>query len=129
MVALGVIVLAVGYSARSVVVWGIAFATNPSLAVNGSTLQLAMQFRDVMARLALMSDRDFMLSLVKLSEADLLQFRDSMHTTIAVFLNLQPSRSLLHQRIMTGVPFRIWDPTKCPWKRLSRASTGQCRRQ
>jgi len=110
MVALGVIVLAVGYSARSVVVWGIAFATNPSLAVNGSTLQLAMQFRDVMARLAVMSDRDFMLSLVKLSEADLLQFRDSMHTTIAVFLKLQPSRSLLHQRIMTGVPFRIWDP-------------------
>eukprot|EP00812_Abedinium_dasypus_P007977 NODE_201_length_1823_cov_273.823529.p1 GENE.NODE_201_length_1823_cov_273.823529~~NODE_201_length_1823_cov_273.823529.p1 ORF type:complete len:580 (+),score=145.42 NODE_201_length_1823_cov_273.823529:3-1742(+) len=94
-------------------------------AISAVAMRVAFEFRDVVAELSLLSDRDFLAALVRLGEVDMEMLRTAVCTVVAVFLQQQPATSFLRQRVMPGTPYQVWVPGTSAMRALRSALSGE----
>eukprot|EP00747_Dinoflagellata_sp_TGD_P019254 gnl/TRDRNA2_/TRDRNA2_127046_c1_seq1.p1 gnl/TRDRNA2_/TRDRNA2_127046_c1~~gnl/TRDRNA2_/TRDRNA2_127046_c1_seq1.p1 ORF type:complete len:578 (+),score=93.77 gnl/TRDRNA2_/TRDRNA2_127046_c1_seq1:133-1734(+) len=75
----------------------------------GRTTGLILQFRDVMGAQALVSDDELLRKARGVGEADLRAMTAAMQVVLAMVLGEQPDTRLRNQRLLPGVPYKIWD--------------------
>jgi len=88
------------------------------------TVYFAQTFRDVLVALLLMPDSEFLQCFDKLDEEDYKSIRRILDILVGVFLQMQAGEHMRRQRIMTGLPFRIWEPEALNMQATSAALMG-----
>jgi len=76
----------------------------------GANALLAFRFRDVVASMGLLTDAEVMRKVAEFGDADKMRLESTIRTVVALFMGLQPGKEKLKQRIMPGVPFKVWSP-------------------
>merc|ERR1719221_2371375 len=97
----------------------------PSCTSVGLAAKLTFEFRDVMARLMLVSDKEILARVHNLQDADLTSLATARDVVIATLLEEQPGTRLFEQRVLPGVRFRVFDHHSNTAKLLAVAETGE----
>jgi len=91
----------------------------------GLAAKLTFEFRDVMARLMLVSDKEILARVHNLQDADLTSLAAARNIVIATLFEEQPGTSLFEQRVLPGVRFRVFDHHSNTAELLAAAQAGE----
>jgi len=91
----------------------------------GANALIAFRFRDVVASIGLMTDAEVMRKVAKFGDTDKMRLESTIRTVVALFMGLQPGKKKSNQRIMPGVPFKVWSPDETTHHVIQEALVGR----